>query len=78
MITCKMCKKQYFGQTHQLVPNRMNSNKFDIRNMSDPSFSTNVVIHLNSDEHSIEDISFMRYGYFPRLVKINTILKLTR
>ena len=54
MITCKRCKMQYIGQTHQLVSNRMKSHKFDIRNMSDPSFSTNVAIHFNSDEHSID------------------------
>ena len=50
---------QYIGQTHQLVSNRMKSHKFDIRNMSDPSFSTNVAIHFNPNEHSIEDFSFM-------------------
>ena len=54
---------QYIGQTNQLVSNRMNSHKFDIRNMSDPSFSTNVAIHFNSDEHSIEDFSFMLIDY---------------
>ena len=37
----------------------MNSHKFDIRNMSDPSFSTHVAIHFNSNGHSIEDFSFM-------------------
>ena len=54
---------QYIGQTHQLVSNRMNSHKFDIGNMSDPSFSTNVAIHFNFDEHSIEDFSFMPIVY---------------
>ena len=62
-ITCKRCKMQYIGQTHQLVSNRMNSHNFDIRNMSDPSVSTNVAIHFNSDEHSIEDFSFLSIDY---------------
>ena len=58
MITCKKSKMQYHRQTHQWVPNRMNSHTFDIRNMSDPSFSRNVAIHFNSNEHSIEDLFF--------------------
>ena len=75
MITCKKCKKQYIGQTHQLVSNRMNSHKFDIRNMSDPSFSTNVAIHFNSNGHSIEDFSFMPIDYVSN--NMNRLLKET-
>ena len=52
LITFKKCKMQYVGQTHQLLSMRMNSHKFNIRNMDDPNFSTNVAIHFNSDEHS--------------------------
>ena len=59
LITCKKCKMQYVGQTHQLLSMRMNSHKFNIRNMDDPNFSTNVAIHFNSDEHSVEDFRCM-------------------
>ena len=59
LITCKKCQVQYVGQTHQLVPKRMNSHKFDIRSICDPSFSSNVAIHFNSAEHSMDDFSFM-------------------
>ncbi|MCG8079369.1 MAG: GIY-YIG nuclease family protein [Candidatus Thiodiazotropha taylori] len=59
LITCKKCKMQYVGQTHQLLSMRMNSHKFNIRNMEDPSFSTNVAIHFNSNEHSMDDFTFM-------------------
>ena len=38
---------------------RMKSHKFNIRNMDDPNFSTNVAIHFNSDEHAVEDFRFM-------------------
>ena len=48
---------QYVGQTHQLLSMRMNSHKFNIRNIDDPNFSTNVAIHFNSDEHSVERVS---------------------
>ena len=78
MITCKKCKtkqQQYIGQTHQLVSNRMNSHKFDIRNMSDPSLSTNVAIHFNSKGHSIEDFSFMPIDYVSN--NMNRLLKET-
>ena len=37
----------------------MNSHEFNIRNMDDPNFSTNVAIHFNSDGHSVEDFRFM-------------------
>ena len=50
---------QYVGQTHQLLSMRMNSHKFNIRNMDDPNFSSNVAIHFSSDEHSVEDFRFM-------------------
>ena len=50
---------QYVGQTHQLLSMRMNSHKFNIRNMDDPNFSPNFAIHFNSDEHSVEDFRFM-------------------
>ena len=55
---------QYVGQTHQLLSMRMNSHKFNNRNMDDPSFSTNVAIHFNSNEHSMEDFNLFRLTKF--------------
>ena len=75
MITCKKCKMQFIGQTHQLVSNRMNSHKFDIRNMSDPIFSTAVANHFNSNGHSIEDFSCMPIDYVSD--NMNILLKET-
>ena len=37
----------------------MNSHRFDICNFSDPSFSSLVACHFNSQNHSITDFSFM-------------------
>jgi hypothetical protein len=59
LITCKQCKKQYVGQTMQPVSKRMNSHRFDIRNFSNPEFSTLVASHFNEDHHSANDFSFM-------------------
>ena len=42
----------------------MNSHKFNIRNMDGPSFSSNVAIHFNSNEHSMRDFSFMPIDQF--------------
>ena len=53
----------------------MNSHKFNIRNMGDPSFSTNVAIHFNSNEQSMEDFSFMPIDYVSN--NINRLLKET-
>ena len=75
LITCKKCKMQYNGQTHQLLSNCMNSHKFNIRNMGDPSFSTNVPIHFNSNDHSMEDFSFMSIDYVSN--NMNRIFKET-
>lgn len=57
LITCKKCKAQYVGQTHQKCANRMNSHKFDI--MHFPEVFTNVSEHFNSSGHTIQDFSFM-------------------
>ena len=73
LITCKRCKAQYVGQTKQPVSKRMNSHRFDINNFSDPAFSTYVATHFNSDNHTIQDFSFM-----PIDVKINDIDRLCR
>jgi hypothetical protein len=37
----------------------MNSHRFDIRNFSNPEFSTLVASHFNEDHHSANDFSFM-------------------
>jgi len=37
----------------------MNSHRFNIRSIVDPSFSSNVALHYNSEGHSIDDFSFM-------------------
>ncbi|XP_053377373.1 uncharacterized protein LOC123529459 [Mercenaria mercenaria] len=57
LITCKKCKLQYVGQTHQKCSQRMNSHKFDIRHF--PDTPTNVSEHFNSENHSVSDFSFM-------------------
>ena len=59
LLTCKKCKLQYVGQTSQPVSKRMNSNRFDISNYTDPSFSSLVATHFNSDNQCINDFSFM-------------------
>ena len=59
LITCKKCSLQYVGQTTQQVSKRMNSHKFDICNFVDPAFASNVAIHFNSENHSLNDFSFM-------------------
>ena len=59
IITCKKCNKQYIGETKQMVSKRMNSHRFDIRNFSDPTYSSHVAAHFNSPSHSINDFSFM-------------------
>ena len=43
----------------QPVSKRMNSHKFDITSFMDPSFSSNVATHFNSEGHSMKDFSFM-------------------
>ena len=61
IITCKKCHKQYVGQTNQQVSKRMNSHRYDIRNY-DESFSSylsNVAVHFNENDHSLDDFSFM-------------------
>ena len=57
LVTCRKCKMRCVGQTDRLLSMRMNSHKFNIRNMDDPSFSTNVAIRFNSNEHSVEEFS---------------------
>ena len=57
LITCKKCKFQYVGQTHQKCANRMNKHKFDIVHF--PDMITNVSEHFNSPGHSIHDFTFM-------------------
>ena len=37
----------------------MNSHRFDIRNFSDPTYSSYVAAHFNSPSHSLDDFSFM-------------------
>ena len=37
----------------------MNSHRFDISNYTDPSFSSLVATHFNSDNYRINDFSFM-------------------
>ena len=59
IITCKKCNIQYVGETKQNVSKRMNSHRFDIRNFSDPTYSSYVATHFNSPSHSIDDFSFM-------------------
>ena len=59
LLTCKKCKLQYVGQTSQPVSQRMNSHSFDISNYTDPSLSSLVATHFNSDSHCINDFSFM-------------------
>ena len=44
---------------------RMNSHKFDISNFKDPDFSTHVVTHFNTDDHSLSDFSFMPIDIVP-------------
>jgi hypothetical protein len=39
--------------------NQMNSHKFDIRSTCHPNFSSNVAIHFDSVDHSLDDFSFM-------------------
>ena len=53
-FTRKMCIR--FLKT---VSKRMNSHRFDISNYTDPSFSSLVATHFNSDNHCINDFSFM-------------------
>ena len=57
LITCKKCKAQYVGQTHQKCANRMNSHKYYIAHF--PDILTNVSDHFNSPGHSVQDFSFM-------------------
>lgn len=59
LITCKKCSIQYVGQTSQQVSKRMNSHRFDINNFYDPLFSTHVATHFNTEDHCLEDFSFM-------------------
>ena len=51
--------RQYVGQTRQKVSQRMNSHKFDINSFIDPSFSTSIATHFNTEGHSIDDFSFL-------------------
>ena len=53
LITCKKCKAQYVGQTHQKCANRMNSYKNDIAHF--PDTLTDVSDHFNSPGHSVQD-----------------------
>ena len=46
LITCKKCKAQYLGQTHQKCANRINSQKYNIAHF--PDTLTNVSDHFNS------------------------------
>ena len=57
LITCKKCKAQYVGQTHQKCANRINSHKYDIAHF--PDTLTIVSDHLNLPGHSVQDFSFM-------------------
>ena len=59
IIKCKKCNIQYVGETKQNVSKRMNSHRFDIRNFSDPTYSSHVAAHFNSPSHSLDDFSFM-------------------
>ena len=54
-------EKQYVGQTNQQVSKRMNSHRHDIKNYDDscPNYSSNVAVHFNTKNHSIDDFSFM-------------------
>ena len=72
-ISCKKCNIQYIGQAMQPVSKRMNNHRFDINGYIDPAFSTNVAIHFNSSNHSINDFAFMPidivHNNFDRLCK---------
>ena len=56
LITCKKCKTQYVGQTHQKCANRMNSHKYNISHF--PDTLTNVSEHFNSLGHSVQDFFY--------------------
>ena len=43
----------------------MNSHRFDIRNFSDPAYSSHVAEHLNAGTHSAEDFSFIPFEIVP-------------
>jgi len=45
----------------QPVSRRMNSHRFDIKGFIDSNFSTNVATHFNSDNHSLNDFTFMPF-----------------
>ena len=59
LIECKRCNMQYIGQTNQQVSKQMNSHRFDINNYDDQRYATNVVLHFNSDSHSLDDFRFV-------------------
>ena len=61
---------QYVGQTSQQVSKRMKSHKFDISNFKDPYFSTHVATHFNTDDHSLNDFSFMPIDIVPDNMEI--------
>ena len=69
LITCKKCKAQYVGQTHQKCANRMNSHKYDIAHF--PDTLTNVSEHLNTPGHSVQDFSFMPIDKVEKAFKRN-------
>jgi hypothetical protein len=46
-------------QTMQPVSKPMNSHRFDINNFVDNDFSTSVAIHFNSEDHNLNNFSFM-------------------
>ena len=52
----------------------MKRHKFDIRNMSDPSFSGNVANHFISNEQSIEEFRLCKLSVF---LVMNRLLKMT-
>jgi hypothetical protein len=53
LITCKLCKIQYVGESGQNLRDRMNNHKSTIRTNK----KTAIAIHFNSPNHSIDQLS---------------------
>jgi len=53
LITCKICKLQYVGETGQKLRDRINNHKSTIRTYK----HTPIALHFNSPHHTIHDLS---------------------
>ena len=55
LITCRLCKKQYVGETGRTLRDRLNDHRSAIKNNK----KTPIAIHFNMLNHSVLDLSIM-------------------